>query len=160
MPFFKTFNFRKDYIKQLTRAKTCNINRYSIWVNKTLFWTRRQQYWWSQDLPPALVLIDNVFSKSENIKLPCYLPISGNSYKINITWITFWGVRTHLQIFTWLDVCFHGNQEKAVHTVAAWISCFINKLILIRFIAFWMTIIKKELYELPMVELEYFHILS
>ena len=113
MPFFKTFNFRKDYIRQLTGAKTCNINRYSIWVNKTFFWTRRQQYWQSQDLPPALVLIDNVFSKSESIKLQCYLPISGHSYKIIITWITFWGVRTHLQIFHVIGCLFSRKSRKS-----------------------------------------------
>ena len=36
------------------------------------------------------------------------------------------------------------NQEKRVLTVAGWISCYINKLILIRFILFWMKIIKKK----------------
>ena len=42
----------------------------------------KQQYRQSQDLPSALVLMDNVFAELKNFKLPCYLPISRN-YHLN-----------------------------------------------------------------------------
>ena len=75
---------------QQVSAKKCSINRYLVWLNKRFLWITKQQYWRSQDLPSALVLMDSVFSKLGSFKLPCYLPISGNSYKIIMTWITFW----------------------------------------------------------------------
>ena len=92
-----------------------------FWVNKRLL------------RPSALVLINND-------KLLCYLPISGNPFKIIITWINFWGCHgssTNL---------FPGKSRKS----SAHCSCinlfFINKLIHIRFIPFWMNIIKKKLW--------------
>ena len=45
----------------------------------------KQQYWPSQDLPSALVLMDNVFSKLGSFKLSCSLPISDIFYRIIIT---------------------------------------------------------------------------
>ena len=65
-------------------ARKCNINRYLIWVSKSLLWITWQQYWWSQDLPSALVLMDSVFSKLESFKFPCYLPISCNYHLDNL----------------------------------------------------------------------------
>ena len=56
-----------------------------IWVNKRLLWITRQQYWRSQDLPSAPVLMDNVISELESFKLPCYLPISGNYHLNNLS---------------------------------------------------------------------------
>ena len=130
-------------------------------MNKRLLWKTKQQYRRSQDLPSALVLMKKVFSECiqrRSFKLPCYLPISGNSYKISITWITFRGCQdssANFLFFTSLDVYFHGNQEKAVLTVAERISRFISKLNRIRFMPFWMNIIKKKLYEHGMVKMEY-----
>ena len=129
---------------------------------KVLLWIIKQQYWRSQDLPSALVLMDNVFSELESFKLSCYFPVSGNFYKIIFTRITFRGCHdssANLLFFTWLDVCFHGNQEKAVLTVAAWISCCISKLIRIRVIPFWMNIAKKKLNEPATVKLEYYFLI-
>ena len=130
-----------------------------VLVNKTLLWITKQQYGRSQDLPSVLVLMDNVFSELGSFKLSCYLPISGNSYTIIITWKTFRSCQessANWHFFTLLDVCFRRDQEKAVSTVAAWMSCFINKLICIHFIPFWMNIIKKKLYEPATVKLEHF----
>ena len=45
----------------------------------------RQQHWRSQDLPSALVLMDNIFSELESFKLSCYLPISGNYHLNNLS---------------------------------------------------------------------------
>ena len=103
---------RSISIKQITGARKCNINRYLVWVNKRLLWITRQQYRRSQDLPSALVPMDNVFSELESFKLPCYLTISGNCYEIIITWIIFQdcqGSSTNLLFFTSLDVCFQRN---------------------------------------------------
>ena len=72
-----------------------------------------------------------------SFKLACYLPISpilGNYHLNNLSRLS--GLIRKFAIFYVTDVCFHGNQEKVVRTVAA--SCFINKLIPIRFIPFWM----------------------
>ena len=84
----KAFNFCKYYTKQITGARKCNLNRYLIWVSERrlwIIWITRQQYWRSQDLHSALVLMDNVFSKLESFKLSCYLPISGNYHLNNLS---------------------------------------------------------------------------
>ena len=132
-------------------------------MNKRLLWITKWQYRFCQDSPSVLVLMDNIFSELGSFKLWCYLPISCNSYNIIVPWKTFRGCQdssANLHYFGELDVCFHGDQGKAVSTVAAWISFFINKLIRIRFIPFWMNIIKKKLYEPATVKLEYFPIFS
>ena len=152
----KAFSFCKNYFKRVSGAKKCNTNRYLVWVNKRLVWIPRQQYRGSQDLPSALVLMNNVvFNELESFKLPCYLPILGNSYKIIITWITFGGCLESSAILPMINE----YQARTVCSAAAWISCFINNLIRIRFIPFWMNIIEKELYKLATVELEHFRIL-
>ena len=128
-----------------------------IWVNKRLLWITKQRYWRSQDLPPALVLMGNIFSELESFKLPCYLPISSN-YHLNIL-SRLSGLIRKVALFHVTGCLFLRKSKKAIHNVAPWISCFINKLIRIRFIPLWMNIMKKELYETAAVELEYFHIL-
>ena len=74
----KVFNFCKSYIKQITGARKCNINRHLIWANKRLLWITRQQYWRSRDLRSALLLMGIVFIELESFKLSCYFPISCN----------------------------------------------------------------------------------
>ena len=130
-----------------------------VWVNKRLLWTTRQKYRWSQNIPHALLLMDNVFSGLESFKLPCYLPISGSSYKIITIWITVRGCQgSSINLRHVTECLFPRKSRKSGPHWAAWISCFINTLIHIRFIRFWINIIKKELYEPATVELEYFHI--
>ena len=131
-----------------------------VWGNKT-FWITKQQCSCSQDLPSALVRTENVFSELGSFKLSRYLPISDNSNKIidlnsllSLSWL--------IHKFALLQVigCLfpRKSRKSGPHRIAAWISRFINKLIRIRFIPFWMNIIKKELFQIAMVELEYFPI--
>ena len=157
MCLLKAFEFCKNYIKQITGARECNINRYLISVNKRLLWITRQRYWRPQGLPSALVLMDKVFSELESFKLPCYLPIASNYHLNNLSRLS--RLIREFALFHVTGCQFPRKSEKAVRLVAAWISCFIINLIRIRFIPFWKNVIKKELYKPATVELEYFHIL-
>ena len=130
-------------------------------MNERLLWITKQRYRCSQDLPSALTPMDNIFSELGSFKSSCYLSISGNFYKIIITWLTFRGCHDsseNLLFFKLLDVCFRGN-KKALCTVSAWISSFINNLICIRFIPLWMNVIQKKLYEPATIKSKYFPIL-
>ena len=138
-------------------ARKCNIIRYLIWVNKRLLWITRQQYWWSQDLPSAFALMGNVFSELESFKLPCCLPISGNYHLNNLSRLS--GIIHKFALFHVTGCLFSRKSRKSVPHCSCMNFCFINKLIRIRFIPFWMNIIKKELYEPAMVQLKNFHIL-
>ena len=90
----KASNFVKK-IKQITRARKCNISKYLVWVNKAL---NDKTTVSTSSGYSALVLMDNVFSKLGSFKLSCYLPFPRNSCKVIVTWITFRGCQIHPHI--------------------------------------------------------------
>ena len=125
------------------RARKCNIRRYLVSVNKI-----RRYLVWVNSIDVLSTGTNGQciqqIGKSQIIRLSSY---SGISYKIIITWITSQGCKdssANLLFSTKLNDSFHKNQEKAVCTVADWISHFINKLIHVLFILFWMNIINKN----------------
>ena len=126
-------------------ARKCNIIRYLIWVNKRLLWITRQQYWWSQDLPSAIALMGNVFSELESFKLPCCLPISANYHLNNLSRLS--GIIHKFALFHVTGCLFSRKSRKSVPHCSCMNFCFINKLIRIRFIPFWMNIITEKLYK-------------
>ena len=126
-------------------------------MNRRLLSITRQHSWWSQDLPSALVIMENIFSELEIVKLPCYLPISGNYHLNNLSRLS--GLIQKFALFHVTVCLFPRTWRNVVLTVAAWIFCFISKSTCIRFISFWMNIKKKDFYEHATAEMEYFHIL-
>ena len=131
----KAFNFSKNSIKQITGARKCNINRYLICVNKRLLWITRSR---SQDLPSALVLMYNVFSKLESFKWQCYRPISGNYHLNNLSRLS--GLMRKFALFH-VTGCLFPRKSRKSGPHCSCMKLLFDQLIRTRFIPFWMNII-------------------
>ena len=89
--------------------------------------------------------MDNVFSKLESFKLPCYLPVSDN-YHLNKP-LRLSRIHRKFAFFHVTRCLFPRKSRKSSPHCSCMNLLLHHKLICICFILFWMNIIKKELYE-------------